>query len=335
MLLNPAILALLLVSVLVSMMLLVAATFAIRILRHWDIQSGSELQLRLERRTYLISTLLIWAFLFEFFSLLLFIYNAEALSGQFVGAMCATGVLNLNPWGWPTLFMKIAMFFVAAIWLALNYLDNRGYDYPLIRFKYGLLALALPLVVAEAVLQWLHFTEMEPNLITSCCGTLFSSDAQGIAGEVSGIAPAKSILTLVMSAILVIAAGLWVAIRGRGGWLLSVMGAAAFAIAILAIVSSISLYIYEHPHHHCPFCILKSGHGYVGYFLYIPLFLATALSLSAGFVSPWRKIASLNQTVAEMLPLLSWLALFFFIQFYITAAWSVWRSQLTMMEVWW
>ncbi|MCG8080401.1 MAG: hypothetical protein JAY73_05245, partial [Candidatus Thiodiazotropha taylori] len=101
--LNPAILALLMVSILVSTMLLVAATFAFSILRHWDIQSGSELQLRLERRTYLVSTLLIWAFAFEFLSLLLFVYNAEALSGQFVGAMCATGVLNLNPWGWPTL----------------------------------------------------------------------------------------------------------------------------------------------------------------------------------------------------------------------------------------
>jgi hypothetical protein len=333
--LNPAILALLLVSLLVSMMLLVAAGFAVRILRHWNIQSGSELQLQLERRTYLISTLLIWAFLFEFLSLLLFIYNAEALSGQFVGAMCATGVLNLNPWGWPTLFMKITMFFVSAIWLTLNYLDNRGYDYPLIHFKYGLLLLTLPLVIAETVLQWFHFTEMEPNLITSCCGTLFSADAQGVSGEVSGIAPAKSIITLSISAILVIVAGVWVARRGRGGWLLSIMGIAAFCVAILAIVSSISLYIYEHPHHHCPFCILKQGHDYVGYFLYIPLFLATALSLSVGFVSPWRKLASLSDTVIGMVPTMSWLAVFFFMQFYLTAAWSVWRSQLTMLEVWW
>jgi hypothetical protein len=335
MMLNPAILALLMVSMLVSLMLLVASGFAVRILRHWDIQSGSELQLQLERRTYLISTLLIWAFLFEFLSLLLFIYNAEALSGQFVGAMCATGVLNLNLWGWPTLFLKITMFFVAAVWLSLNYLDNRGYDYPLIRFKYALLLFVLPLAIAEAVLLWLHFTEMEPNLITSCCGTLFSADAEGVSGEVSGIAPAKSIYTLGLSAILVIAAGVWVALRGKGGWLFSILGIAAFCIAILAIISSISLYIYEHPHHHCPFCILKQGHDYVGYFLYIPLFLATALSLSAGFVSPWRKVASLSQTVTGMAPVISWLAVFFFVQFYLTAAWSVWNSQLTMMEVWW
>ncbi|MCG7869387.1 MAG: hypothetical protein JAY74_23835 [Candidatus Thiodiazotropha taylori] len=335
MMLNPAILALLMVSILVSTMLLVAATFAFRILRHWDIQSGSELQLRLERRTYLVSTLLVWAFLFEFLSLLLFIYNAEALSGQFVGAMCATGVLNLNPWGWPTLFLKISMFFVAAIWLLLNYLDNRGYDYPLIRFKYALLLLALPLVGAETIVQWLHFTEMEPNLITSCCGTLFSADAQGVSAEVSGIAPANSILALAISGIVVIAAGVWVALRGQSGWLLSITGAAAFVIALVAIISSISLYIYEHPHHHCPFCILKQGHGYVGYFLYIPLFLATALSLGAGFVSPWRRITSLSQTVADVLPVISWLALFFFLQFYLTSAWSIWSSRLTMMEVWW
>lgn len=335
MMLNPAILALLMVSILVSTMLLVAATFAFRILHHWDIQSGSELQLRLERRTYLVSTLLVWAFLFEFLSLLLFIYNAEALSGQFVGAMCATGVLNLNPWGWPTLFLKITLFFVAAIWLLLNYLDNRGYDYPLIRFKYALLLMALPLVGAETILQWLHFTEMEPNLITSCCGTLFSADAQGVSAEVSGIAPANSILALAISGIVVIAAGVWVALRGQSGWLLSITGAAAFVIALVAIISSISLYIYEHPHHHCPFCILKQGHGYVGYFLYIPLFLATALSLGAGFVSPWRRITSLSQTVSDVLPVISWLALFFFLQFYLTSAWSIWSSRLTMMEVWW
>ncbi len=58
MLLNPAIMALILVSFVVLLMLLVAAGFAIHLLRFWDMASGSERQLRLERRTYLISTLL-------------------------------------------------------------------------------------------------------------------------------------------------------------------------------------------------------------------------------------------------------------------------------------
>ena len=137
MLLNPSIMALILVSAVVSFMLLLSTGFSLKIVRHWNIHSGSEQQLQLERGTYLISTLLIFAFIAELVSLLLFIYNAEAMSSQFVGAMCATGVLNINAWGWPTLFLKIAIFFSGAIWLSLNYLDNQGHDYPLIKLKYA------------------------------------------------------------------------------------------------------------------------------------------------------------------------------------------------------
>ena len=55
--LTPAILALNLASLTQSLLLLLAAGFAIQILRHWDLSSGSERQLGLERRTYLIATL--------------------------------------------------------------------------------------------------------------------------------------------------------------------------------------------------------------------------------------------------------------------------------------
>jgi hypothetical protein len=58
----------------------------VRIIRHWDIDSGSEYQLDLERRTYLISTLMAYAMGFQLFSLFLFIYTADILSaGSFTG----------------------------------------------------------------------------------------------------------------------------------------------------------------------------------------------------------------------------------------------------------
>lgn len=53
----------------------------------------------MERRTYLISTLLGFALGAELLSLLLFVQTAESLSSQFIGAMCATGVLNINHFG--------------------------------------------------------------------------------------------------------------------------------------------------------------------------------------------------------------------------------------------
>ncbi|MCU7930936.1 MAG: hypothetical protein KZQ90_09050 [Candidatus Thiodiazotropha sp. (ex Codakia rugifera)] len=334
MLLNPAIMALVLVSLVVCSMLLLASGFAIQVLRHWNIGSGSEQQLVLERRTYLISTLLIWAFGFELMSLLLFIYNAESMSGQFVGAMCATGVLNVNGWGWPTLMLKIAVFFCGAVWLALNYLDNQGYDYPLVKYKYRLLLAILPLVVAEFILQLLHFTNMDPDVITSCCGTLFSSQAEGVAAEVSGLPPRNMMLLFVITGVIVILSGLRVALRGRGSWWFALFGTAAFAVALTSIVSFISLYIYEHPHHHCPFCILKSGHDYIGYILYVPLFISAALAMSVGVLSSWRGIPSLTLTVDSIIPRLSWIAVMCYLLFYLAAVWSVWASNLTMVEVW-
>jgi hypothetical protein len=335
MLLAPAIMALILVSGIVSLMLLLAAVFAIQLLRHWDISSGSEMQLRLERRTYLISTLLGWAFASELASLLLFVYNAESMSGQFVGAMCATGVLNVNEWGWPTLFLKIIIFFSGATWLVLNHLDNQGYDYPLIRFKYRLLLLIAPLVLAEFVVQLNYFLQMDPDVITSCCGSLFSADSQGVAAEVSGLEPSTALWLLIISAGLLFAVGIPFALRGRGGPVYALFSALAFISALVAIISFIALYVYEHPHHHCPFCILKAGHDYVGYLLYIPLFSATALALGSGITAPWRSIASLQVAAEQLTPRLAWSSLTLFLLFYLISAWVVFDSNLVMDGVWW
>ncbi|MCP3672699.1 MAG: hypothetical protein GY814_20210 [Gammaproteobacteria bacterium] len=334
MLLNPAIMALILVSGVVVLMLLLASGFAVQIVRHWDISSGSERQLLLERRTYLISTLVTWAFASELVSLLLFVYNAESMSGQFVGAMCATGVLNVNEWGWPTMLVKIAVFFTGAVWLMLNSMDNKGYDYPLIRLKYLLLLLILPLVLAESLFQLRHFLNMDPDVITSCCGALFSADAQGVAAEISSVSPGTAMRAFYGSGVLVLATGVWYGVTRRGGTLFAISGGLAFVVALIAIISFVSLYIYEHPHHHCPFCILKAGHNFIGYLLYIPLFVASALALGIGAVSPWRVVPSLTVVVQRDMGRLAWLATALFGLFYLIATWAVASSHLRMPEVW-
>ncbi|MCP3662559.1 MAG: hypothetical protein GY696_08710 [Gammaproteobacteria bacterium] len=335
MLLNPAILALILVSAAISLMLVLAAGFSVHLLKWWDIQSGSELQLRLERRTYLISTLLTWAFASELISLMLFVYNAESMSGQFVGAMCATGVLNVNEWGWPTLYLKIAIFFSGAIWLAINYLDNKGFDYPLVRIKYIILLLIVPMVLSEFYVQARYFLEMNPDVITSCCGSLFSADAKGVAAEVSSLTPKSAVAVLYGSGFFVMLSGTWYLMRRKGGLLFATASIAAFVGALMSIISYVSLYIYEHPHHHCPFCILKSGHDYAGYTLYIPLFLATSFALAASAISLWKKIPSLTTSVDFYAPRLTYTALALFALFYLVSTLAVLQSSLTMGSVWW
>jgi hypothetical protein len=334
-LLNPAILALIGVSAVVNGLLLLAAVFAVRVLRHWDIGSGSERQLRLERGTYLVSTLVAFAFLAELVSLLLFVYNAEAMATQFVGAMCATGVLNVNAWGWPTLFLKIAVFFAGAQWLLLNRLDNQGYDYPLTRLKYALLLALVPLVLVEGLVQLRYFLALDPDVITSCCGSLFSADAKGVAAEVSALAPNTALLALYGSGAALFLAGghfLW---RRRGATWFAATAAIAFPAALVGVVSWVALYVYEHPHHHCPFCILKGGHGFIGYWLYIPLFAGSAYGLAVGALAPWERIASLTTAAAADTQRAAALALVGFGVFYVVAAWAILRSNLTMTGIWW
>ncbi len=335
MLLNPAILALLVVSGVVSLMMLLAAGFGVQVMRHWDIRSGSERQLRLERRTYLISTLVAFSFVAELVSLLLYVYNAEQMSGQFVGAMCATGVLNVDPWGWPTLYLKMAVFFSGAAWLTLNRVDNAAPDYPLVRMKYGLLLLILPLVLAEGVTQALFFLQMDPDVITSCCGSLFSPEGKGVAAELSGIEPGTAMGLLAAAGGATLATGAWYLWRRRGGVAFAVSALAAFLLALMAIVSCIALYVYEHPHHHCPFCILKSGHDYMGYWLYIPLFIATALALGVGAIAPFANRPSLRQVIPLQGRRLVRLSLGFLALFFIIAGYAIVRSSLTMTGVWW
>ena len=73
MLFHPSIIALCVASLLIGLMVSYSAYYGIKILRWWDIKSGSELQLVLERRTYLISTILTYTFGFYLISLFLYV----------------------------------------------------------------------------------------------------------------------------------------------------------------------------------------------------------------------------------------------------------------------
>ena len=300
MVVNPAIVALVIASLVGTLMLGYSAGFGWRLVSHWDLSSGSELQVTLERHTYLISTLVAFVLATEAFGLLLFVYNADRIAPLFVGAMCAVGTLNTSAFGFPTLALKILVFFSASTWLVLHRLDTRGYDYPLTRVKYRLLILIAPLVLAEAYLQGRFFLALDTDVITSCCGSLFGTNRAALASEVAGMPAGRAMVlffgTLGLTLTTGIASRRWPLL----GYAYALASVLAFAVSLVAIVSFTSLYVYEHPHHHCPFCLLKAEYGYQGYLLYGPLFLATALGIGSGAVRPFASIGSLSGVVEPL-----------------------------------
>ncbi|MBL8429869.1 MAG: hypothetical protein JNJ95_08275 [Dechloromonas sp.] len=334
MLFQPAIIALLMAAGVAVLMLLAAAPFAVQVIRHWDINSGSERQLALERRTYLFSTLLSFVMLAQLAALLLFVFNADRLSVMFVGAMCAVGTLNVNGYGFPSLLTQIAVFFLAAMWLAINHVDTQARDYPLVRIKYGLLLLLLPVLVSSFWLEFQYFSALKANVITSCCGSMFSEESKTIAAEASGLEPLPAIWLFYGAMAAAIGVALWHWRRGGrvSGYLLALTSAGGFVAAITGVLSFISLYIYEHPHHHCPFCILKPEYDYQGYWLYIPLFVATAAGLGAGAMQPFARVPSLARIIPAISSRFSGLTAAGYILFTALATWFVLTSNLILIE---
>ncbi|MFA6162025.1 MAG: hypothetical protein WC685_01205, partial [Methylobacter sp.] len=292
---------------------------------------GHELQLVLERKTYLISTLLSYVFGLQLLSLFLFIFTADSLTPLFVGAMCAAGTLNVDAFGYPTLVLKIFSFILAGLWLVLNYADNQGYDYPLIKKKYLLLAFIAPFIILETILESAYFLSMKADVITSCCGSLFSSErVTGIGSEIASL-PAMPMMWVFYSAMLcTLLCGFFFYLKGVGGYLYAALSLLMFFISLVSIVSFISLYIYELPTHHCPFCIIMEEYNYIGYLLYMLLFGATVSGLGVGALIPFRQVESLQSMLSGFIRKLALTSIILYAAFTALVTYEIVSSSLVI-----
>ncbi len=346
---QPAILALLLAAGLGVVALALATPGAWAIVRHWDPSRGTPRQIRLEQRTTLLSTLVDLILVGQMAALLLFVFNADRMADLFVGAMCAVGALRVNEWGFPALYAQLALFFLASQWLILDHADQQSRAQPLVRLKFALLIGLLPVMVASAGLQWAYFSGLRADVITSCCGSLFSTEASSIGGDLAALPPETAMAVQAAALLFVLGAGVWHLGAGRrrhpgatqqhppipgqiSGLCVGLGSAAAFAVSMASVVSFLSLYVYEHPHHHCPFCLLKPEYGYRGYLLYVPLFLAAAAGLGVGLLSLLQRRPGLIDVIPPLSRRLTVWALTGFAVYGALAAWIVWRSGLKLLE---
>lgn len=289
MILNPWILSLLTGHAALFFVFSLASVNAWLIVRGWDFSSSSERQYLLEKRTYLVSSVMNLTLIFQMMMLFLLVMTADELAKTLPGAMCATGTLSSNDYGFPLLFVKIGSFFVYFAWLVLNHLDNQIETYPLVRKKYLVLSCIYPLMLLEMVLLLLFAVNLDPAVITSCCGSIYNESSAGLGGTMAG-SPSWLTLSLFFTIALLILG--WAFVDGRrnskpawGKGLLEMgLWVVLFISAMLTVVSFVSTYIYEMLSHKCPFCFLKAEYDYIGVPLYLFLFLATATGITRGIL---------------------------------------------------
>ncbi|WP_201352687.1 hypothetical protein [Hydrogenimonas urashimensis] len=274
--LNPDVIAIVMLDAILFLFALTALAISVQIVRRWDSAATTPLQYRLEKRAYLVATIIKFIFYLKLPLFVYFIYTLDLLSAILPGAMCAAGVTNATVYGMPLFVVKILDLYLFGLWIVVHTIDMHKPDYPFTKMKFWLFILIFPFFALEVGLEVLHFKGINPHVIVSCCGTLFSAAKSSAA---------SLFITLPVPVILALFYGNFALILMA--WLLKRPGLTAFLnllfvpVAIVSLIAFFSTYVYELPHHHCPFCLLQSDYHYVGYLMYTALFAGTFFGIAA------------------------------------------------------
>lgn len=294
MLVNVYSIALSLLTIVVLFFFCRSLFVAYRIVRYFDISQDSRLQIRLEDEGLLSSALIQFCCFIQLGSSLLFVFAADDFSSVLAGAMCATGSLLANAYGFPALVVKLGGLFFYGFWIVLHRIDISQPTFPLMKIKHGLLFLIFPLLLSDAVLQTLYLFNLTPDIVTSCCGTLFTEKGSESFGAILFFSTTSQLLLLFAGGSLLGLFSLllyrllssgncdkWsILLRIQGmGWLIYCI------LGLLVIILTISSYVYAMPYHNCPFDMLKPEYYFYGYPLYFTFFGATFCGLSSALLT--------------------------------------------------
>ncbi|MCG6930603.1 MAG: hypothetical protein LJE64_08620 [Desulfofustis sp.] len=286
---------------------------AIRVVRFWDPGADSERQIGLEEQVWLAATLTQFGLVVQVVSAVVFIYAAGYFATLLKGAMCAAGAVAANAYGLPALAVKLITIFSGALWIVVHRLDIGCEDYPLTRIKsYGLL-LIFPLLCADAFLVVAYLVNLDPQIITSCCGVLFGGDAGGGYSLFEYASPARLLWPTVLCGAAVVFCSLLLvpcragAVAALTGWAAIAAWIGFYVLALLVVTVVVSPYVYALPHHRCPFDLLHYPYAVVGVPLYLSLHAAVlsglggaAAALTAGRWIPAGQVRPFIRTAVLM-----------------------------------
>jgi len=272
-LLNNKVIIFLFSETIIYFLAIVAFFVSILILRKWDFNSFTQFQFNLEKKSYLISTIIYFLFIVKFLLIIYFVYTIDSLSILVPGAMCGAGVISANGYGLNLLFLKLVILFLFLFYVSLNKFDLEAKNYPFIKIKQFLFLVIFALLTLELTVDFLYFFNINPNLPVSCCSALF--------GQLEGQNPLpfglnKKLLLMLYGLFFIIAISSSI-FKQKFIALISTL--LFLILSYYAIVYFFGTYVYELPTHKCPFCMMQKEYYYVGYLIWISLFLGGFLNL--------------------------------------------------------
>lgn len=271
-LLSPYLLSIFIVEAIILILASISLYWAIKISLDFDINNTSSYQYNLATRGYLVAVIIIFILSVKLPIFLYFIWTMDSLSNIVPGAMCAAGIVSGSDYGTFMLGLKIFNLFFLCGWLLLNYYDLKSPNSVYMKLKFYLFQPLFLLLVVEFILELAHFSKISTQTPVACCSVIFSQN------DINSL-PFYQTNEFIIGFFLLFFIFYVIAGFFKRPILFGI-SSFAFAIStIYALIRFFSPYIYQLPTHMCPFCMLQSDYYYVGYIIYILIFL--------GILSGW------------------------------------------------
>jgi len=253
---------------------------ALKIIFFYDVKATTQRQYALEKQSYLSATIIKFLLFFKTISFFFFVYTLNKLSLFLPGAMCAAGVVNALSSGTALLLLKILNLYIFAFWIVLHNEDMEYEQQPYLKAKFVFYSVAYLLLVTEIALELNFFYSLDPSSVVDCCGAIFSTTDGSYLASLLAVDFSYQLSVFYLLYGLIV---LFYLLKNR--YLFAVINLLFVIAALITLISFFGTYIYELPTHHCPFCMLQADYYYIGYFLYLFLFLGTFNGISVGILA--------------------------------------------------
>lgn len=279
MLLYPEVLALQILNLIILLFAVVAFFLSLKIFLNWNFDSTSKSQYKLEKQSFLAATIIKYIFALKVPLFIFFIFTLDKISNILPGAMCAAGVVDATNYGTYLLILKVLNLYLFAYWLVLNNEDMKHEDQPYTKLKFGVFLAVFFLLVIEIAVEWIMFSSIDINEVVDCCGVIFSTSSGSYFSTIFAI-ETPFLLSIFYANFFAIV--LFYFLKNR--YLFALSNTLFIITSLITLISFFGIYIYELPTHHCPFCFLQRDYDYVGYLLYVLLFIGTFYGLVIGLI---------------------------------------------------
>ena len=282
---NQNVIILLFGSISSLIVLIIATLLAIEIIFNWNFNKTDKRQHRLEKNSWLISTIMGFIASIKVILLPYFVFTIDTLSHIVPGAMCGAGVISYNDYGMRVLFIKIVELALIAFWLLLNRYDIKSL-YRWIKPKMFLLILIFFISTIQLWFEYHFFEAIDIHKVVNCCSTLY--------GLLEGMNPLpwgldRNLLLILFFLLYALILSTYLA---KQEYLFTVAVILFSIIAYYSVLYFFAPYIYEQPNHNCPFCMMQKEYHYVGYAVWSLYFIGIFLGIWSIFSQKVLKIDS-------------------------------------------